>query len=119
MIDAVIESDDQTKPVMQLRVAFNELIADVERLNDLSDDQLKVLEATFLEEEGVKISYNSTAYGTKLLVAELENEYVVFYTIYKGFEVEFQLTPGTEPLNDSQIDMVISFLSDMDFVSAE
>ena len=119
MIYAVIESDDQTKPVMQLRVAFNELIADVERLNDLSDDQLKVLEATFLEEEGVKISYSSTAYGTKLLVAELENEYVVFYTIYKGFEVEFQLTPGTEPLNDSQIDMVISFLSNMDFVSAE
>ena len=118
-IIAYIGSEDEAKPVMALRVAFNELLSDVDRLNDLSDDELKILEGTFLEDENVKISYRSTSYGTKLLVAELEDEYVVFYTIYKGFEIEFQLTPGTEPLNDSQIDMVISFLSDMDFVSAE
>ncbi len=119
LIKASIESENEAKPKMTLTVAFNELLSDIDRLNDLDDEALKILEATFQAEEKVNISYNSTSYGTKLLVAEYEDEYVVFYTIYKGFEVEFVLTPGGEPLNDSQIDMVISFLSDLDFVAAE
>ena len=118
-IIAFVESDDEAKPIMTLTVAFNELWSGVDRLNDLNENDLKAIEATFREEDDVRISYRNTSYGTKLLVAELENEYVDFYTIYKGFEIEFLLSPGSEPLNGSQIDMMIRFISDMDFVSAD
>ena len=53
------------------------------------------------------------------MVVEAKDKYIVFYTIYKGYEIEFLLTPGTSPMTDAQIDMVIGFLSDLDFDSAE
>ena len=117
-IDALIASEDATRPTMHLTVAFNELLSDTDRLNDLDDAELAVLEQTFRAEDDVNISYRNTDHGTKLLIAELKGEYVVFYTIYKGFEIEFLLTAGSEPLTGAQIDMVVSFLSDLDFVSA-
>ena len=81
-IIARIESNDEAKPVMKLTVAFDELMSEVERLNDIDENSLKAIEATFLEEDDVSISYRYTSYGTTLLVAELENQYVDFYTIY-------------------------------------
>lgn len=117
-IRAIIESGDETKPIMTLNIAFDELLSDVDRLNDLDDAELAKIEATFKEEDAAKISYSFTDYGTKLLVAQLEGEYVDFFTIYKGYAIEFLLSPGTEPMTDEQVNMVISFLSDLEFDSA-
>ena len=117
-IQAFIKSEDEKKPVMTLRIAFDELLSQVDRLNDLDDNALASIEATFSEEDDVKITYRYTAYGTKLLVAELDGEYIDFYTIYKGYAIEFLLSPGTEPMTDEQVNMVVSFLSDLDFDSA-
>ena len=119
MIRALIESDDKAKPHMSLTIAFSELIADVDRLNDLNNDQLTLLEQTFKAEDDVEISYRNTDHGTKLMIVEAKDKYIVFYTIYKGYEIEFLLTPGTSPMTDAQINMVIGFLSDLDFDSAE
>ena len=115
---AFIESDDETKPIMTLSIAFDELLSQVDRLNDLDDNALKAIEATFTAEDDVKISYKYTTYGTKLLMAELQGDYVDFYTIYKGYSIEFLLSAGVDPITEEQVDMVVSFLSELDFDSA-
>ena len=125
---ATIASEDSSKPLMVIAIAFNELCAEVERLNDVTEEELEFIKSTFTEEDDVVFDTAETAYGTKLLVVKEVGEaadYVDFYTIYKGYEIEFVLFAGmTEageslPLTEEQIRMAIQFLSDMDFVAAE
>ena len=68
-ITAFITSPDPGKPILQLSIAFDETYSDVDRMNDLTDEDLAALEATFTDMNEVDISYRTTAYGTKLLVA--------------------------------------------------
>lgn len=121
-----IESPDAGKPLMYLSIAFDELLSDVDRLNDLDDAALAAIEATFTSEDSVEISYMETAYGTRLMVVRetANNDYVDFYTVYKGYEVEIVMTlspdaPEGTVLNDDMIAMAVDFLSDLDFVPAQ
>ncbi len=56
-ISAFITSEDPEKPILQLSIAFDELFADVDRMNDLSEEALKGLEESFAEMNDVEISY--------------------------------------------------------------
>ena len=121
-----IASEDPAKPVMQLSVAFDESYADVERMNELSDGDLAVLEETFRADSTVEISYSQTSLGTKLMVVRevgSDRDYVDFFSIYKGHSIDLVLVagPGAEDpsLSREQIEMSIAFLSDLDFVPAE
>ena len=124
MIAAFVpDEEDAAKPMMTISIAQDELLSEVQRLNDLSDDALALIEATFREEDGVDISYMETAYGTKFMVIRenVDNvDYVDFYSIYMGYEMELVLTQseasaGT-PITDEQIATVVKFLSDLEFV---
>ena len=120
---ASITSKDASKPVMYLSIAYNELYSDVDRLNDLNAEDLKALENTFTEMNVVDITYRETAYGTKLMVvreSENDTDFVDFFTIYKGYNVEFIVTPGEgmKGLTNEQIKTSIDFLTDLDFVAA-
>ena len=117
---------DESKPAMTISIAYNELMSEVERLNDLDNEALAGIEATFRAEDGVEISYMETAYGTKLMVVKEivdGSDYVDFYTVYKGYEIEFVLTQteanAGQPITDEQIETAVKFLSDLDFVAAE
>ena len=44
-----IIAEDPAKPEMMLSIAFDESYSDVERLNDLDDDQMAILEKTFTD----------------------------------------------------------------------
>ena len=119
-------SDDLTAPVMQLSIALDDSYGDVDRLNDLSDEELKVLEATYAVDASVEISYTETSHGTKLMVAKEsgdDRDFVSFFTIYKGHMIELVLVPGPEAedptLTQEQIDLCVQLLSDMDFVPVE
>ena len=123
---ASVLSDDISKPQMYLSIAFNEAYADVDRLNDLSDEDLAVLEESFREMNDVEISYRETGYGTKLLVArEVGNDtdFVDFISIYKGYFIEFNMTPNSktvdQTLTDEQIKNCIDFLTNVDFIPVE
>ena len=60
-ITAVIKSEDPNAPVMQLSVAYDEMYADVERLNDLDGEDRTLLEQTFIDNDpDVEISYGET-----------------------------------------------------------
>ena len=122
---AFISSTNNSKPILQLSIAYSELYSDVERMNNLTKKQLKDLEATFTEMNDVNISYANTAYGTKLLVAREvgeDTDFVDILTVYKGYSIEFVMTPNprakNQTLNDKQIQMCIDFLSELDFVEA-
>ena len=122
---AVIRSEDPAKPSMMLSIAFDELLAEVDRLNDLDEAALAKIEQTFRAEDDVEISYMETSHGTKLMVVrEVRDavDFVDFYTIYKGYQVEFVLVNGMEvitPLTDEEIQQAVDFLSDLDFVPTE
>ncbi len=125
-IVASILSESKEKPMLYLSIAYNELYSDVERMNDLSEESLAALEETFTEMNKVDISYRETAYGTKLLIArEVGNDtdFVDILTVYKGYEIEFVMTPNPEAksqeLTEKQIQMCVDFLSEVDFVPAK
>ena len=122
---AVIYSEDEDKPQMYLSIAFDELLAGVELLNDLDDEALAQVEETFREEDEVEITHLYTSHGTKLLmVKEVENgiSYVDFYTIYLGYQIEIVMNYGTgfedRVITEKQIEMAVDFLSDLDFIPA-
>ncbi len=125
-IFGMISSEDETKPTMMLSIAFNEEFFDLERLNDMNEEDKALLEASFYEDElpdTVTVTKDYTAYGTELFVVHVANEdyeYVDIMTFYKGYSIEFVLVPAEGmSLTDEQVTMCIDFLSDLDFVPAE
>ena len=125
-VTAVIRSDDPTAPVMQLSVAYDEKYYDVDRMNDLTPEELSQLEDTYIEEDPeVESTYGETGYGTQLLIARHETEemdYIAFFSIYKGYCVEFVLVPAEEAedknLTEDQLQLCVDFLTDLDFIPA-
>ena len=118
-------SEDPAKPQMVLSIAFDELYADVERLNDLDDDELIVLEKTFSDTDPYAvITYDETAYGTRLLECRTisnHNDYLDIFSIYNGYCIEFVMTPGEgspdQRLTDEDVALCNEFLSELDFIS--
>ncbi len=114
---------DENRPLLTLSIAYNELYSDVFRMNDLDADTLALIEESFKAEDDVKISYTETSYGTKLMMiqeADGSVDYVDFYSVYLGYEIEIVVVAQDENgLTDAQIQMVVDFLSDLDFVAAE
>ena len=122
---ALIASEDAAKPAMMLSIAFDEAYADVERLNDMDDEELALLEQTFIDSDPeVEITYGETGYGTRVLVAKHDTEgedYIDFFSIYRGYCVEFVLLPakeGNRDLKEEEIATCVSFLTNLDFIPA-
>jgi len=118
---------EKDKPYMTLSIAFDEMYADTERLNDLDSEEKNALLATFSAEDIVESSITKTDFGTELITVretDGETDYVVFFTIYKGYEIEFVLNApvpendgdAAAGLTDAQIQMAVRFLSDLDFI---
>ena len=125
-IVASLLSEDMTKPQMYLTVAYDETYGDVERMNDMSDEELKILENTFTEMNQVEITYRETGYGTKVLVAREngnDEDFIDILAIYKGYFIEFNMTPSPnaadKQLTEEQLQMCIDFLTDVDFNPVE
>lgn len=125
-IVAFMTQEDLTKPVLTLMIAFDETYGDVDRMNDLSDEEMAILEATYTENDPtVELSYAETGYGTRLLVAkqfEGETDYLDFLSIYKGYFIEFAVTAGPSAtdrnLPDNLEQDCIDFLTELDFIPA-
>lgn len=129
---AMITSEEEGKPDIYLSIAYNDTYYGVERLNDLDEEAVAAIADSFLEEDDVEISKMTTAYGTELFVIkEIRDEvdFVDFYTIYKGYEIELIITHVTAgnpdadeaeivPVTEEEIQLAVQFLSDLDFVPA-
>ena len=122
----VTNPDDINAPTMLINVYLNDSIEPGVRLNDLTEEELKNIEATFQADNEVSITYTETHLGTKLLqVTEVgdDPDWVDFYSIYECYEIEMILgfQPGAENpvLTDEMIGKAIQFLTDLDFVKTE
>lgn len=115
------KSEKEGAPTMQLSIAYDEMYSEVDRMNDLDEEALSLLEESFIEQDpDVEISLGETGYGTLLMIARLSEVYgnaVDFFSIYKGYCVEFVLGPAEGyTLTDEQVQKCIDLLTDLDFV---
>ena len=113
---------DMTRPQMYMAIAYDETYGTVARMNDLTEEELAVLEQTYKEMNEVTISYAETGHGTKLLIARetgSDTDFVDILAIYQGYFIEFNMTPNPksamQTLTDEQVQMCIDFLTDVNF----
>lgn len=124
-LTAAVETEDKNAPQMLISIFLNDSYEPHTRLNDVDEETLKAIEDSFQLDNDVTFTYTETAYGTKLLqVTEVgdDPDFVDFYTIYEGYEVEliigFRPEAENPVLTEDMIKTAIQFLSDMDFVPA-
>ena len=124
-IIAALVAEDESRPQMLLTIAFDEMFANVERMNDLSPEEIETLKATYTDMNEVSFSEAETAAGTKLLVARetgSDEDFASILSLYKGYSVEFVLSPNPnaaeQKLTDEQIQAGIDFLSNLEFIPA-
>ena len=121
-IIASVISEDVNKPQMYLSIAYDEAYGEVDRMNDMTDEELAILEESFRKMNQVEIEYRETGLGTKLLVVREvgdDTDFVDFLSVYKGYFVEFVMTPNPDAaiqeLTEAQIQTAIQFLTDVMF----
>ena len=124
-IIATLVTEGESRPQMLLTVAFDEMFAGVERMNDLSAEEIETLKASFTDMNQVEFSEAETAAGTKLLIARetgSDEDFASIISLYKGYSVEFVLSPNpnaaAQRLTDEQIQAGISFLNTLEFIPA-
>ncbi len=111
-------SGGEGQPTVYVSIAYNEEYTGVERYNDVDEATVQEIKNSFLVLDDVVFEDLETAYGTKLLkVTQTDKSFADIYTIYKGYELEFVLTAQGE-VQDADIQMLVDFISDMDFVPA-
>ena len=110
-----ILSAGEGKPEITVSIAYNEEYAETERFNDVDEAVVEEIRDSFREsDEEATFADLETAYGTRLLKVTGDG-FVDIYTIYKGYELEFVLTG--DGLTDADVQMLVDFISDMDFVT--
>ena len=112
-----ILSAGEGKPSVTISIAYNEEYDGIERFNDVDEATVEEIRDSFREAgEEIACEDLETAYGTRLLKVT-GNGFVDIYTIYKSYELEFVLTGSG--LTDADVQMLVDFISDMDFVTVE
>ena len=115
MVGVLSAGDD--RPSVNVSIAYNEEYADMERFNDAEESVVEEIRDSFREsDEEVVFEDLQTAYGTRLLKAA-GSGYVDIYTVYKSYELEFSMEG--DALTDADVQMLVDFISDMDFVPVE
>ena len=105
--------------MVTVSIAYNEEYADVERFNDVDEATVQEIRDSFMDMDEVVFEELETVYGTRLLKVTTSNSsFADIYTIYKGYELEFVMTAQGE-VQDADVQMLVDFISDMDFVPAE
>ena len=112
-------SGGEGKPTVTVSIAYNEEYSGVERFNDVDEETVQEIKDSFSDMDEVAFEDLKTAYDTRLLkVTQANKSFVDIYTIYKGYELEFIMTAQGE-VQDADVQMLVDFISDMDFVPAE
>lgn len=128
-IYADVTSRDPEKPALSVAITFNDTYVEdgkALKLNDFSEEDIALLKESLVEMlNDSEIEDAETAYGTKLIIVKghiLDRSIVQVFSVYNAYEVRVVAYKGAEAsdvtLTDEQIQMIIDFLSEMDFVEA-
>jgi hypothetical protein len=115
-LEGKIVSDDPAAPELQVYFAFNESYAHAESLASLDENEMELIRQSFTEEYAVSFSSMTTASGDNLLVTrENSNQFLDFYTVSLGNEIELILVPAeNQSLTDAQITRWTEFVRMLD-----
>ena len=108
LLHGTLLNQDSTKPALAFTIIFDETYANVERMNDLSEEDLDFLLSTFDDPEK-EVSYTETAYGTKLMCVSTQVENWDYLSIM------FAGTGTDGTLTSEQKQIAVDFLSNMNF----
>ena len=112
-----ILSAGEGRPMVTVSIAYNEEYAETERFNDVDEAVVEEIRESFREADAEVVFEDlETAFGTRLLKVTGDG-FVDIYTIYKSYELEFVMT-GAE-LSDENVQKLVDFISEMDFVAVE
>ena len=112
-------SGGEGKPIVTFSIAYNEEYTGVERFNDVDEETVQEIRNSFMNMDDVVFEDLETAYGTRLLkVTQANRSFADIYTIYKGYETEFVVASQGE-VTDEDIQMLVQFIGDMDFVAVQ
>ena len=105
ILDGEYASDDPAAPVLEVYIAFNESYAGIAKLDNLGQDGLDLIRQGFITENSVSFDILDTLSVGKLLVTrEAGGQFLDFYTICNGYEIELTLLPADgQTLTEEQI----------------
>ena len=116
-MECLIAGEDPAAPRMDVFISFNESYTGVASLADLDAESLERLKMGFSEENVVTFEDLKTDSGADLLVVRETGDdldFLDFYTICLGHEIEFTLTAGEaapgQALTDEQVSRCIEFM---------
>lgn len=126
-INADIEKEgDVNAPYLNIMIYLEDSYEPGTRLNDVPEDIRREIEDSFTADNEVKFEYTETSNGTTVLkVTEIgdDPDWIAYYTIYEGYEVELTIRFKEEaqnPVLDEDITQkAVQFLNDLDFVKPE
>lgn len=101
-------------------IAHDEDRAEVGRLNDLSDDEIKAIEDEFCTDlNNPEVSYAETGMGTKLIIIndnDVEGgDTALIVTLYKGYYITTYVFPAGETVTEEELNTAIQFYTDLAF----
>ena len=118
VMEGQIVSGDAAAPVLEVYIAFNESYAQAESLANLDENALGLIKQGFSEENNVTFDLFDTVSGDRvLLIREAGGQFLDFYTICLGYEIELTLFPAEgQTLTDAQVGEFVEFIRNMDIV---
>lgn len=116
----VLVPENQSENYYCTVIAPDEDRADIERLNDLSDEELQAIAAEFCDGlNNPVVSFAETGLGTKLIVINDNDveagDTAVVSTLYKGFFLTTYVFPAGESVTEEEMNVAIQFYTDMEF----
>jgi len=115
-----IASADPAAPCLEIYInlADNTSYIEAESPKDLSEEELNLIKQRFLDESNVNFNTLATASGDNLLVVrETSGQFLDFYTVCLGYEIELTLFPAEgKPLTEDQVNKCLEFIKTLDIV---
>lgn len=124
---AMIIPKETGKPILLLRMAFNDEWDGVNSLADATQEDMTVLKADFytvteLDYGEIVFEDSQTNSGIPVLIARAaDGSFGAIYTIYMSHEIEIDIFPnaGLEGVSEENIQTVLAFLNDVEFIPIE
>ena len=124
---AMIIPKETGKPILLLRMAFNDEWDGVNSLADATQEDMTVLKADFytvteLDYGEIVFEDSQTNTGIPVLIARAaDGSFGAIYTIYMSHEIEIDIFPnaGLEGVSEENIQTVLAFLNDVEFIPIE
>lgn len=102
-------------------IAPDEDVAEVGRLNDLSDEEIQTIVDEFcVDLNNPTVTFGETGMGTKLIIIDdndvEEGDTVLIVTLYKGYYITTYVFPAGDAVTEAELETAIQFYTDMNFV---